>query len=95
MSRRFSARMLLNKQKSGNNKEQETVEGKQKKKDLEMQSISRPLTTVAQAVTDRLYKVDKISKGEPVNKSSTKATPKATRGRGRPRKNSSVNKSVV
>ena len=30
--RRFSARILLNKQKSGNNKEQKTVKGKQKKK---------------------------------------------------------------
>ena len=33
ISRRFSAR-ILNKQKSGNNKEQETVKGKQKKKEL-------------------------------------------------------------
>ena len=40
-----------------------------------MQPISRPLTPVAQAVTDRLYNNDdKISKGEPVKKSSTKAT---------------------
>ena len=58
-----------------------------------MQSISRPLTPVAQAVTDRLYNNDddKISKGGPVKKSSTKAT----QGRGRPRKNSSVNNSAV
>ena len=62
-NRRFSARILLNKQKSGNNKEQETVKGKKKKKDLEMQPISKPLTPVAQAVTDRLYNEDKISKG--------------------------------
>ena len=96
ISRRFSARILINKQKSGNNKEQETVKGKQKKKDLEMQPISKPLTPVAQAVTDRLYdNDDKISKGGPVKWSSTKATPKATRGRGRPRKNSSVNNRAV
>ena len=50
ISRKFSARILLNKQK-----------GKQKKKDLEMQSISKPLTPVAQVVTDRLYNGDKIS----------------------------------
>ena len=57
-----------------------------------MQSISRPLTPVAQAVTDRLYNNDdKISKGGPVKKSSTKAT----QGRGRLRKNSSVNNSAV
>ena len=34
--------------------------GKQYKSDLEMQPISRPLTPVAQAVTDRLYNGDKI-----------------------------------
>ena len=45
------------------------------------------LTPVAQAVTDRLYNDDKISKGGPVKKSSTKAT----WGRGRPRQTSSVN----
>ena len=56
-------------------KEQETVKGKQKKKDLEMQPISRPLTPVAQTVTDRLCNNDdKISKGGPVKKSSTKVT---------------------
>ena len=67
-----------------------------RKKDLEMQYISRPLTPVAQAVTDRLYNNDdKMSKGGPVKKSSTKATPKASRGRGRQRKNSSVNNSAV
>ena len=61
-----------------------------------MQTISKPLTPVAQAVTDRLYNNDgKISKGGPVKKSSTKATPKASRGRGRQRKNSSVNNSAV
>ena len=60
-----------------------------------MQPISKPLTPVAQAVTDRLYNDDKISKGGPVKQSSTKATLKATRGRGRPRKNSSVNNSAV
>ena len=38
-----------------------------------MQFISIPLTPVAQAVTDRLYNEDKISKGGPVKKSSTKA----------------------
>ena len=78
--RRFSARILLNKQKSGNKKELETVTGKQKKKDLEMQVDSRPLTPVAQAVIDRLYNENKISKGGPVKKS--KASPKASRGRG-------------
>ena len=31
-----------------------------------MQTISKPLTPVAQAVTDRLYNEDKISKGGPV-----------------------------
>ena len=31
-----------------------------------MQPISRPLTPVAQAATDRLYNDDKISKGGPV-----------------------------
>ena len=84
--RRFSKRILLKKQKGGDNQGQETVKDKQKKKDLEMQAISKPLTPVAQAVTDRLYNEDKISKGEPVKKSSTKAT----RGKGRSRKNSSV-----
>ena len=53
-----------------------------------MQTISKPLTPVVQAVTDRLYNEDKISKGGPVKKSSTKAT----RRRGRSRKNSSVKK---
>ena len=86
------------KQKSG--KEQETVKGKQKKKDFEMQPISTPLTPVAQAFTDRTDRLynddDKIYKGGPVKRSSTKtATPKATRGRGRLRKNSSVNNSAV
>ena len=76
-------------------KEQETVKGKQKKKDLEMQPMSKPLTPVAQAVTNRLYNDDKISKGGPVKRFSTKTTPKATWGRGRPRKNSSVNNSAV
>ena len=61
-----------------------------------MQAISKPLTPVAQAVTERLYNNDdKISIGGPVKKSSTKTTPKDTRGRGRPRKNSSVNNSAV
>ena len=48
MSRRFSAR-ILNKQKSANNKQQDsTVKAIQKKqKDLEMQPISKPLTIVA------------------------------------------------
>ena len=80
ISRRFSTRILQKKAKSG--EEQDTVKGKQRKKDLEMQPISRPLTPVAQAVTDRLYNNDdKISKGGPVKRSSTKkATPKATRG---------------
>ena len=55
-----------------------------------MQTISKPLILVAQAVTDRLCNEDKISKGGPVKKSSTKSTPKASRERGRPRKNSSV-----
>ena len=86
ISRRFSKRILLKKQKDGNNQGQGTVKGKQKKKDLEMQTIIKPLTPVAQAVTDRLYNEDKISKGGPVKKSSTKAT----RGRGRSKKNSSV-----
>ena len=96
MSRRFSAR-ILNKQKSAENKEQDSMvkATQKKKKDLEMQPTSKPLTPVAQPVTDRLYNEDKISKGGPVKMSSTKATPKATRGRGRPRKNSSVNTSVV
>ena len=53
-----------------------------------MQTISKPLTPVAQAVTDRLYNEDKISKGGPVKKSSTKAA----RGRGRSKKNPSVKK---
>ena len=84
ISRRFSTRILLKKQKSG--KEQETVKGKQKEKDLEM------LTPVTQAVTDRLYNNDdKISKGGTVKKSSAKATG----GRGRPRQTSSVNSTVV
>ena len=60
-----------------------------------MQPISKPLPPVAQAVTDRLYNDDKISKGGPIKRFSTKATPKATRGRGRPRKNSSMNNSAV
>ena len=91
ISRRFSKRILLKRQKGGDNQVQETVKGKQKKKDLEMQTISKPLTPVAQAVTDRLYNEDKISKGGPVKKSSTKAA----RGRGRSRKNSSVKNSAV
>ena len=86
ISRRFSKRILLKKQKDGNSQGQETVKRKQKKKDLEMQTISKPLTPVAQTVTDRLYNEDKISKGGPVKKSSTKAT----RGGGRSKKNSSV-----
>ena len=73
-SRRFSKRILLKKQKGGDNQTQETVKGKQKKKDLEMQTISKPLAPVAQVVTDRLCNEDKISKGGPVKKSSTKAT---------------------
>ena len=36
ISRRFSKRILLKKQKDGNNQGQETVKGKQKKKDFEM-----------------------------------------------------------
>ena len=56
-----------------------------------MQTISKPLTPVAQAVTGRLYNEDKISKGGPVKKSNTKAT----WGRGRSRKNSSVKNSAV
>ena len=91
ISRRFSKRILLKKQKDDNNQGQETVKGKQKKKDLEMQTISKPLTPLAQAVTDRLYNEDKISKGGPVKKSSTKAT----RGGGRSKKNSSVKDSAV
>ena len=91
ISRRFSKRILLRKQKGGDNQTQETVEGKQKKKDLEMQTISKPLTLVAQAVTNRLCNENKISKGGPVKKFSTKAT----RGRGRSRKNSSVKNSAV
>ena len=35
-----------------------------------MQTISKPFTPVAQAVTDRLYNEDKISKGVPVVKLS-------------------------
>ena len=54
ISRRFRTRILQKKTKQKHGKEQETVKGKQKKKDLEMQFISRPLTPVAQAVTDRL-----------------------------------------
>ena len=76
------------KQKSGDNQVQETVKGKQKKKDLEMQIISKPLIPAAQAVTDRLYNEDKISKGGPFKKSGTKSTPKASKGRGRPKKKS-------
>ena len=91
ISRRFSKRILLKQQKDGNNQGQETVKGKQKKKDLEMQTISKPLTPVTQEVTDRLYNEDKISKGGPVKKSSNKAT----RGRGRSKKNSSVKNSAV
>ena len=53
-----------------------------------MQTISIPLTPVAQAVTDRLYNEDKISKGGPVKKSSTKAA----RKRERSKKKSSVKK---
>ena len=56
-----------------------------------MQTISKSLTPVAQAVTDRLYNKDKISKGGPVKKSSTKATMR----RGRSKKNSSVKNSAV
>ena len=37
-----------------------------------MQTISIPLTPVAQAVTDRLCNEDKISKGGPVKKSILK-----------------------
>ena len=85
ISRRFSKIILSKKQKGSDNQPQETVKGN-KKKDLEMQTISKPLTPVAQAVTDRLYNEVKISKGGPVKKSNTKAT----RGRGRSRKNSSV-----
>ena len=87
MSRRFSAR-IHNKQKSTDNKQQDSmVKSIQKKqKNLEIQPISKPLTFVAQAVTDRLYNEEKISKGGPVKKSSSKSTPKASRGRGRPRK---------
>ena len=55
MSRRFSAR-ILNKQKSADNREQDSMVKaiEKKKKDLEMLPISKPLTPVAQAVTDRL-----------------------------------------
>ena len=84
ISRRFSKRILLRKQKGGDNQAQETVKGKQKKKDFEMQTVSKPLTPVAQVVTDKLYNnEDKISKGGPVKKSSTRTTPKASRGRGK------------
>ena len=81
MSRRFSAR-ILNKQKSADNKQQDSMVKaiQKKKKDLEMQPISKPLTPVAQAVTDRLYDEEKISKGGPVKMSSSKSTPKASRG---------------
>ena len=47
---------------------------------------------VAHAVTDRLYNDDKICKGGPVKKKSLVL---ATRGRGRARKTSSVNSTVV
>ena len=97
VSRRFSAR-IHNKQKSADNKQQDSMVKviQKKQKDLEMQPISKPLTPVAQAVTDRLYDEEKISKGGTVKKSSSKSTPKASRGRGRPRKiNSSVNTSIV
>ena len=61
-----------------------------------MQLISsRPLTTVAQAVTDRLHNEDEISKGGPVVNTSNKTSPEATRGRSRPGKTSSVNSSIV
>ena len=53
-----------------------------------MQTISKPLTPVAQVVTDRLYNEDKISKGGQVKKSITKAA----RERGRSKKNTSVKK---
>ena len=53
-----------------------------------MQLISKPLTPVAQAVTDKLYNEDKISKGGPIKKSGTTSTPKASKGRGRPKKKS-------
>ena len=96
MSRRFSAR-ILNKQKCPDNKEQVIMDKamEKKKKDLEMLPISKPLTPVAQAVTDRLYNEAKISKGGPVKKSNSKTTTKATRVRGRPRKDSSVDTSSV
>ena len=55
---------------------------------------SRPLTAVAQAVTDRLYNEDKISEGGPVVKISNKTSPEATRGRSTPGKTSSVNSTV-
>ena len=79
MSRRFSAR-ILNKQKSSDNKEQDIMDKamEKKKKDLEMLPISKSLTPVAQAVTDRLYNEAKISKGGPVKKSNSKTTTKAT-----------------
>ena len=81
--RRYSTRILLKKQNVVKNKK--LLKVNKKKKDLEM------LTPVAQAVTDRLYDDDKIYKGGPVKKFSTKAT----RGRGRARKTSSVNSTVV
>ena len=60
MSRRFSAR-ILNKKKSADNKEQDSMVKaiQKKKKDLEMQPVSKPLTPVAQAVSDNLYKMKK------------------------------------
>ena len=87
MSRRFSAK-IHNKQKSADNKQQESMVKaiQKKKKDLEMQPISKPLTPVAQAVTDRLYDDKKISKGRAVKKSSSKSTLNTSRGRGRPKK---------
>ena len=87
MSRRSSTR-IHNKQISTDNKQQDSmVKAIQKKmKDLKMQPISKPLTPVVQAVTDRLYDEEKISKGGPVKKSSSKSTPKASMGRVRPRK---------
>ena len=87
MSRRFSAK-IHNKQKSADNKQQESMVKaiQKKKKDLEMQPISKPLTPVAQAVTDRLYDDEKISKGRAVKKSSSKSTLNTSRGRGRPKK---------
>ena len=64
-----------------------------------MEIIKKPLTPVAQAVTDMLYNEDKISKGGPFKKSSNKSPPtpplKSSKGRGRPKKKSSVNNSDV